>query len=82
MRPEDPCKRSSDTLTPNHVGELAAELRRNATRVARTIAQRAALSGAELVTLADLAGFALWALESVALDLDPTGGAPSAEVAS
>ena len=82
MRPEDPCNRSSDTLTPSHVGELAGELRRSATRVARTIAGRAALSGAELATLADLAGFALWALDSVALDLDLAGAPPGAEVAS
>ena len=73
-RPEDPCERAVDELTPDHVREVARELRLVANRLSGLILQRApSVDGLEFVVLADLAGSALEQLDCVTTELAARG---------
>ncbi len=70
MTAEDPCTRGDDPLEAVHIEALAGELRRAALRLACVICDQASAgTGEALVGLADLGGFALWALEAAIEDV-------------
>ncbi len=70
MTAEDPCTRGDDPLEAVHIEALAGELRRAALRLACAICDQASAgTGEALVGLADLGGFALWALEAAIEDV-------------